>query len=69
MIKCEKCGCMLVLREGKFGTFAGCTNYPTCSNTMKIEIYKDKLSDILYDYFEKKGINIYCWDKECWKCL
>ncbi|MFN3753984.1 NERD domain-containing protein [Flavobacterium sp.] len=34
--KCPKCGSELVKRQGKFGSFLGCTNYPKCSNTIKL---------------------------------
>ena len=41
-IKCEKCGHYMVIREGKYGKFLGCSNYPTCKNIQKLEntIYK-----------------------------
>jgi hypothetical protein len=29
------CGNPMVLREGKFGEFLGCTNYPECKQTIK----------------------------------
>ena len=28
--KCPRCGGDLVLREGKYGQFYGCSNYPKC---------------------------------------
>jgi ssDNA-binding Zn-finger/Zn-ribbon topoisomerase 1 len=31
----NRCGGYLVERHGKHGTFFGCTNYPTCTATMK----------------------------------
>lgn len=31
--KCPKCNSLMVLREGKFGKFYGCSNYPTCKGT------------------------------------
>lgn len=31
-IKCEKCGHMMVIREGKYGKFLGCSNFPACKN-------------------------------------
>ena len=31
--KCDKCGKPMLLREGKYGQFYGCTNYPDCKNT------------------------------------
>ena len=33
-IKCDKCGHDMVIREGKFGKFLGCSNFPTCHNIM-----------------------------------
>ena len=35
-IICEKCGAMMVYREGKFGRFIACSNYPSCKNTQNI---------------------------------
>ena len=31
---CPKCGGKLVLREGRFGRFYGCSNYPKCNYTL-----------------------------------
>ncbi|MBP8691706.1 MAG: topoisomerase DNA-binding C4 zinc finger domain-containing protein [Sedimentibacter sp.] len=33
--KCPRCGGKLVERNGKYGTFFGCTNYPKCMYTLK----------------------------------
>lgn len=35
-IICSKCGGMMVYREGKFGKFLACSNYPSCKNTQNI---------------------------------
>lgn len=35
--KCPKCGNDLVLRDGKYGQFYGCANYPRCKFTQKID--------------------------------
>ncbi len=32
---CPKCGGKLVMREGKYGTFIGCSNFPKCRYTQK----------------------------------
>jgi hypothetical protein len=32
---CPKCGGNLVVRNGKYGTFYGCTNYPKCKYTVQ----------------------------------
>ncbi len=31
--KCDKCGADMVLRNGRFGAFYACVNYPKCRNT------------------------------------
>ena len=36
-IKCEKCGHIMVVREGKFGKFLGCSNFPSCKNIQPLE--------------------------------
>ena len=33
---CPRCGGRLVLRNGKFGQFYGCSNYPRCKFTMNV---------------------------------
>ena len=30
---CDKCGAQMVVKNGRFGKFAACPNYPTCKNT------------------------------------
>lgn len=32
---CPKCGGKLIMRDGKYGTFIGCSNYPKCRYTEK----------------------------------
>ncbi len=32
---CPECGCLLVQRKGRYGTFWGCTGYPMCRFTRK----------------------------------
>ena len=34
---CEKCGGKMVIRQGKFGEFLACSNFPKCRNTKPIE--------------------------------
>lgn len=34
---CPRCGQKLILREGKYGKFYGCTNYPKCRYTKQIK--------------------------------
>jgi DNA topoisomerase-1 len=35
--KCEKCGSPMVVKNGKFGRFLACSNYPTCKFTQSLE--------------------------------
>jgi DNA topoisomerase-1 len=35
--ECEKCGKPMVVRQGPRGKFAGCSGYPKCRNTKKLE--------------------------------
>ncbi|MBR4435198.1 MAG: type I DNA topoisomerase [Clostridia bacterium] len=35
-VPCEKCGAMMVYKEGRFGRFLACPNYPKCKNTKTI---------------------------------
>ncbi len=30
---CEKCGAQMIVKNGRFGKFAACPNYPNCQNT------------------------------------
>ena len=36
---CPKCGGDLILREGKYGKFYGCSNYPSCDFTHHVRSY------------------------------
>jgi len=34
---CEKCGSQMNVKNGPYGPFLGCSNYPTCKNIKKVE--------------------------------
>ena len=36
-VKCDKCGAFMVEREGKYGKFLACPNFPTCKNVQSIK--------------------------------
>ena len=36
-ILCESCGVKMIVKNGKFGKFAACPNYPKCKNTVKLD--------------------------------
>lgn len=35
-IICDKCGANMVVREGRYGKFAACPNFPKCRNTRRL---------------------------------
>ncbi len=41
-IVCDKCGAKMLLREGRFGKFLGCSNFPKCKNIQKYEAERPK---------------------------
>ncbi len=43
-IVCEKCGSKMIVRNGRFGKFAACPNYPNCKNTKPL-ISADKKAE------------------------
>ena len=57
---CEKCGSRMVVRNGRFGKFAACPNYPTCRSTKPLvakpvepeeaEEQKEKKAPVIADF-------------------
>ena len=41
-IICEKCGAKMVVKNGRYGKFAACPNYPTCCNTRPLAEKKEE---------------------------
>ena len=39
-VKCKQCDGYYVLRNGKFGAFGGCSNFPRCRSTIRLEEYR-----------------------------
>jgi len=35
--KCSKCGDIMRIRKGKYGSFWGCSNYPMCDYTVSVK--------------------------------
>jgi len=60
-IACKQCNGHYKIREGKFGVFAGCSNYPRCKSTMKV-------FELVQTFILERGIDVYKWEKVCWKC-
>ena len=55
-IICEKCGSKMVVKNGRFGKFAACPNYPACKNTKPLtkegkpaEEKKEVVTDMVCD--------------------
>ncbi|MFA6947620.1 MAG: type I DNA topoisomerase [Eubacteriales bacterium] len=36
-IVCEKCGAKMIIKNGRYGKFAACPNYPECKNTKPLD--------------------------------
>ena len=45
-ILCEKCGAPMIRKNGRYGKFLACSNYPECSN---IKSEKEEVSDVKCD--------------------
>ena len=39
---CEKCGSRMIVKNGRFGKFAACPNYPKCRNTKPLDTAKSQ---------------------------
>lgn len=68
-IKCTKCGSRMVIKDGPYGKFLGCENYPNCKNIMN---YGDPLcecpmchSTIVRMVSKAKKYYYKCANKEC----
>ncbi len=60
-IPCRKCSGFYKIRDGRFGLFAGCSNYPNCTSTLSVP-------DFVLTYLKIYGLNIYSWKRVCYKC-
>lgn len=62
-VVCDKCGAMMVYKNGRFGRFLACPNFPTCRNTKpiieKIEAPCPKCGAALIKRRSKKGKTFY----------
>ncbi|NLK40064.1 MAG: DNA topoisomerase I, partial [Clostridiales bacterium] len=45
-ILCEKCGSNMIVKNGRFGKFAACPNYPKCKNTKPLTKNGDSAKDL-----------------------
>ncbi len=44
-IVCEKCGSIMIVKNGRYGKFAACPNYPECKNTKPIDASKQQSAE------------------------
>lgn len=73
-IICDKCGSRMVVKNGKFGKFAACPNFPKCRNTKplvdnKVELMdaeEEKVEEKVEEKTEKKLV--VAEDMKCEKC-
>ena len=52
---CEKCGKPMMVRNGRFGRFLGCTGYPACNNVKPFSIGKGLCPKCGGDIVEKRS--------------
>jgi len=70
-ILCEKCGKKMLIREGRYGKFLGCSNFPKCKNVKPYETEEKKPLGIcpncgkgVFAFKTKRGKTFYaCEDK------
>lgn len=61
-VVCDKCGAKMVIREGKFGKFLACPNYPKCKNIkpyIDVEAVCPKCGKPIVKKTSKKGKAFY----------
>ena len=52
--KCPKCGKDLVIRKSMYGTFIGCSGYPKCRHTEKLDASNGKKSNSSEEKMEER---------------
>ena len=68
-IKCDKCGSMMVVKNGRFGKFAACPNYPRCRNTKPLTQTKpEDEEDIQAEEKKAPEKKLIIADFKCDKC-
>ncbi len=62
-VQCDKCGAMMVYKDGRFGRFLACPNFPECRNTKaiveKIAVPCPKCGKAIIKKRTKKGRTFY----------
>ncbi|MGG3523667.1 topoisomerase DNA-binding C4 zinc finger domain-containing protein [Bacillus pseudomycoides] len=60
-VKCNDCNGFYILRSSDYGEFGGCTNFPKCKSKLS-------KSNFILSFIKENGMNIYKWERLCWKC-
>ena len=71
-VVCEKCGHKMLIREGRYGKFLGCSNFPKCKNIKPYETEEQKPVGVcpqchknVFKHQTKRGKAFYaCEDRE-----
>ena len=63
---CEKCGSRMVIKNGRFGKFLACPNYPQCKNTKPLEDKKPAVVESPEQVADKETEVVP--DMKCEKC-
>ncbi len=63
---CDKCGSRMIVRNGRFGKFAACPNYPTCRSTKPLTAPTQEAETEVEEESEKKAPVVA--DFKCEKC-
>ena len=67
-IVCEKCGSKMVVKNGRFGKFAACPNYPRCRNTKPLTAAKPEENEENQAEVKEKEKKLVIADFKCEKC-
>jgi DNA topoisomerase-1 len=46
---CEKCGAPMIIKNGRFGKFLACSNYPKCKNTKRMLVNGEGQLEVAQD--------------------
>jgi len=55
-ILCDKCGSPMLLREGRYGPFLACSNFPKCRNIKKVHINEDDTVEVVENKVRDTGV-------------
>ena len=64
-IICDKCGSVMIVKNGRFGQFAACPNYPQCKSTKPLTKPEEQTTVAEDNHSDKKAIVA---DFKCEKC-